>query len=116
MVFFANTVAVTLYCDSDTIMLGTMCDAYYVGLYAVAVKIYTVFKNIGAAVIVVTIPRLANYYQEDTDKWKNFNSDCRGIYIIFTTACYRNICFSKTYYYFFGRKSVPTGYVCIENT
>lgn len=83
MVFFANTVAVTLYCDSDTIMLGTMCDAYYVGLYAVAVKIYTVFKNIGAAVIVVTIPRLANYYQEDTDKWKNLIIQIVEVFTLF---------------------------------
>ncbi len=64
-------------------MLGTMCDAYYVGLYAVAVKIYTVFKNIGAAVIVVTIPRLANYYQEDTDKWKNLIIQIVEVFTLF---------------------------------
>ncbi|WP_308499442.1 flippase [uncultured Agathobacter sp.] len=70
LIFFANTIAVTLYCDSDIVMLGAMSNTYYVGLYSVAVKIYTVIKNIGAAIIVVTIPRLSNYYHDDLVKWK----------------------------------------------
>lgn len=58
-IFFANKLAVTLYVSSDTTMLGAMTSDYYVGIYGVAVKIYTIVKNMTSALYVVFIPRLS---------------------------------------------------------
>ena len=44
LVFFSNAVAVTIYVSSDTVMLGWYCGDYYVGIYSVATKIYTILK------------------------------------------------------------------------
>lgn len=83
LVFFANTLAVTLYCDSDTIMIGTMVGDYFTGLYALSVKVYTVIKNLGAAVILVTIPRLTNYYTKgELTEWQILLNKVFGSFII----------------------------------
>lgn len=58
LVFFANNVAVSIYVNADTTMLGLMVDNHSVGLYSVAVKIYSILKNIFAAIYMVTIPKL----------------------------------------------------------
>jgi O-antigen/teichoic acid export membrane protein len=68
LVFFANAFAITIYCDSDMTMLGAITSDYYTGIYAVAVKVYNVIKNFGAAVILVTVPRLSNYYAQNKRK------------------------------------------------
>lgn len=62
LVFFANNLAISLYCYSDTTMIGMMVGDACVGVYSVAVKAYTVIKTILAAVYSVCIPRLSNYY------------------------------------------------------
>ena len=59
LILFANAVAVSIYVNFDTTMLGWMQGDYYVGLYAVAVRVYTIVKNILVAIYAVTIPRLA---------------------------------------------------------
>ena len=62
MTIFMNTVTTTLYVHSDVLILGLMTSDTYVGLYSVAVRIYTIIKTILAAVITVSIPRLSNYW------------------------------------------------------
>ncbi len=59
--FFANSVATTIYVSSDTTMLGWMEGDYYVGIYSIAVKIYTVIKQLMAALYQVAIPRISYY-------------------------------------------------------
>lgn len=59
LVIFASVVAVTLYVSSDTTILGLLKDNYAVGIYGVAVKIYTIVSGLISGLIVVTIPRLA---------------------------------------------------------
>lgn len=59
--FFANSVATTIYVSSDTTMLGWMEGDYYVGIYSIAVKIYTVIKQLLAALYQVAIPRISYY-------------------------------------------------------
>ena len=61
LVFFANSIASSIYCNIDTTMLGLMCTDYNVGIYAVSVKIYTMVKSILTAVMAVTLPRLTYY-------------------------------------------------------
>ena len=65
LVFFANSLAITVYCNSDITMLGIYKDDLSVGFYSVSAKIYTILKNLLAAVLVVCIPRLSNYYNQN---------------------------------------------------
>lgn len=65
LILFANTVAVSIYVNFDTTMLGWMQGDYYVGLYAVAVRVYTIVKNILVAIYAVAIPRLAFFVGND---------------------------------------------------
>lgn len=70
-VFFSNTLAVTIYINSDTTMLGWILGNYYVGLYSVAVKIYTAIKTIITAVYNVSIARLSEQVaQGDMQSYK----------------------------------------------
>lgn len=59
IVIFASTVAITLYVSSDTTILGLLKSDYAVGIYGVAVKIYTIVSSLIGGVLMVTIPRLA---------------------------------------------------------
>lgn len=59
LVIFSTTIAITVYVSSDLTMLGFMADDYVVGLYSASSKIYTIFKNVLVAALVVTIPRFS---------------------------------------------------------
>lgn len=61
LVFFSNTIAVSIYLNADVTMIGLMLGDFYVGVYSVAVKIYTAIRTIIAAVYSVAIPRVSNY-------------------------------------------------------
>lgn len=58
-VIFISTVAVQIYVNSDTTMLGFMKNNYVVGIYGVSVKIYTIIANLLWGVLLVTVPRLS---------------------------------------------------------
>lgn len=72
LVIFATNIAVQIYVNSDTTMLGLMKDDYVVGIYSVSTKIYGMVKTVLAAIMIVTIPRLSLYLgkrmQEEYDK------------------------------------------------
>lgn len=59
LVLFANTIATTIYVNSDTTMVGAIAGNYYTGLYSVATRIYLIVKQVLSAMIVVSIPRLS---------------------------------------------------------
>ncbi|MDM8267236.1 flippase [Limosilactobacillus pontis] len=62
IIIFASAVAVNIYIYSNNIILGLLKGDYDVGLFSVAVKIYTIVQGILTAVLTVTIPRLAMLY------------------------------------------------------
>lgn len=59
LIIFASSVAITLYVSSDTTILGLLKNDYAVGIYGVAVKIYSIVSSLIGGLLVVTIPRLA---------------------------------------------------------
>lgn len=59
LVIFASSVAITLYVSSDTTILGLLKGDYAVGIYGVAVKIYSIASGLISGLLVVIIPRLA---------------------------------------------------------
>ena len=79
LIFWANAVAVTIYVSVDTTMLGVIRGAMLgtaqgeleVGLYSIAVKVYTIVKTILAAIYAVALPRLVSYFNsEDRERGK----------------------------------------------
>ena len=58
---FANSLAITINTNFDTTMLGWMKGDYYVGLYSLSVKVYSVIRNMICAIYNVAIPRLSYY-------------------------------------------------------
>ena len=84
MLLFANSLATTIYVNSDLTMIGIWLNDYYVGIYSLAVKIYGVVKNLLAASFSVVIPRLSNYYCENNIKgFKNLVSNVISELMIF---------------------------------
>ena len=64
LVLFATSVATTIYTNADTTMLGFLSGNKAVGLYSVSTKIYSIVKQMLAAVIIVSIPRLSAYLRK----------------------------------------------------
>lgn len=59
LIIFASSVATTLYVSSDTTILGLLKGNYAVGIYSVAVKIYTLINGLINGLLTATIPRLS---------------------------------------------------------
>ena len=58
-VLFGNAVAITIYVNTDVTILGIMRTDAEVGLYSVAVKVYTIIKSLLNALVTVSLPRLS---------------------------------------------------------
>lgn len=59
LIIFASSAAVTIYVSSDTTILGILRDERAVGIYSIAIKIYSVSQSLLSALLIVAIPRLA---------------------------------------------------------
>lgn len=68
LILFANSIAMTIYINSDVTILGLISGNYYVGLYSVATKVYTMLKSLLGALIIVSTPRLSSYLGADNKK------------------------------------------------
>jgi O-antigen/teichoic acid export membrane protein len=61
IILAANTIAVTIYVNSDITILGIFENDVSVGIYSISAKIYKIVKSLLNALIVVTIPRLSYF-------------------------------------------------------
>lgn len=61
LTFFATTIAVMVYTNIDTAMLGFLSNNTEVGYYAVAVKLKTVLLSVITSVGVILLPRITYY-------------------------------------------------------
>lgn len=59
LLIFSSSVTTTIYVNSDITMLGFLTTDLHVGLYSVSAKIYNIVKQLLAAIIIVSIPRMA---------------------------------------------------------
>lgn len=76
LLLFSTAIAITVFVQSDTTILGLMCGDYSVGLYSVSNKIYTVVKTIMSSVLVVSIPRLSMHFgRNEYDEFTQTASD-----------------------------------------
>ena len=83
MLIFANTITTTIYISSDTTILGIISGDYYVGIYSIATKVYSIIKSVIAAIIIVSIPRLS-YYWGEKDR-ANFSELANNIFSVLIT-------------------------------
>lgn len=88
LIFFANNLAITIYCNSDSTMIGGFVGDTCVGIYSVAVKVYTIIKSLLAAIYSVCIPRLSNLYANNqTGNANNLvNSIVNGLILVLFPA------------------------------
>ncbi|MXP76795.1 oligosaccharide flippase family protein [Lachnospiraceae bacterium WCA-9-b2] len=61
IIFFANSLMITIYVNTDQTLLGFLCGDYSVGLYSTGVKIYSVVGGILVAAVVIGISRLSEF-------------------------------------------------------
>lgn len=84
LLFFINSVATVIYMNSDTTILGILKNDYSVGLYSVAVKIYTIVKQVFNAVILTAIPRLAYLRNNDVHGFERLTKTMVSMATVFT--------------------------------
>lgn len=65
LVFFAQTVAITVYTNLDNVMLGFMKNDTQVGLYSAAVRVKTMLVSLVTSLGTVLMPRLSYYVQQN---------------------------------------------------
>lgn len=71
LILLGNSIAVTIYVNSDTTILGFFKTNEEVGIYSIATKIYLIVKQLLNAMLIVFIPRLsALIVQNDEDRYK----------------------------------------------
>lgn len=72
LLLFCNTLAVTIYVNSDILLLGVIKSEYEVGIYSISVKIYSIVKQLLNAICVVVIPRIGVYLgNNDREKYND---------------------------------------------
>lgn len=84
LTLFANSIATTIYVNSDVTMLGMMLSNYDVGIYSASVKIYSAAKLLISTVMSVLLPRLS-YYRcngEQTKYLEILTKTIKGIIIL----------------------------------
>lgn len=116
LIMFANNVAILVYVNFDTTMLGWIKGDFDVGLYAVPVKIYSVLKTMLAAVYAVAIPRLAQYANEKKydDYKKTYSSLCGYLTTLLVPTCVGFGCVSYEILYIMGRSEATGGTLAMQ--
>lgn len=59
IILFAMSATTTIYVSSDTTILGFLSGDYFVGIYSVSTKVYSIVKSLLSAILTVSIPRLS---------------------------------------------------------
>ena len=68
LVLFFNTLAITIYVNSDITILGVLKDNHVVGLYNVSARVYTIIKQLLNAIVIVVLPRISLYLSQSKDQ------------------------------------------------
>lgn len=85
-IIFASSIASTIYVNSDNIILGFMWGDSPVGLYSIAVKIYSILKTLVNAILGVALPRVTLLISLDKQKEVNGIVNNITLFLIFLIA------------------------------
>lgn len=72
LVLFVNSLAITIYVESDITMLGIYYDDSIVGTYGFVSKIYNILKQLVYAIVAVVIPRVAYVVGNQKNMYKHY--------------------------------------------
>ena len=72
LILFVNSIAISIYVNSDITMLGFFESDTQVGVYSFASKIYNLLKQLINAVIVVSVPRISYIINNRPEEYKMF--------------------------------------------
>lgn len=87
-VFFAMTVATTVYTNLDTVMLGIMKNDEVVGIYNAAIKVKSLMVSLVTSLGTVLLPRLSYYYEQKMfDEFKEIISKAFSFVLLFAIPC-----------------------------
>ena len=83
-VLFGNTIATSIYINLDVTLLNVFRNDFEVGIYGLAVKLYTGVKQLLNALALVSLPRLSLYLanEEDERYLALVNSIVHGLVIV----------------------------------
>lgn len=83
-ILFSNSIASTIYLNSDITMLGIFGSDTTVGIYTVSSKIYSMIKTLIVSVIMVTLPRFSAYVSENRkEEYRTTLNFVQDVLIIF---------------------------------
>lgn len=107
IMFFAMSVATTIYTNLDNVMLGFLSSDVEIGYYSAAVKIKTILVSVVTSLGVVLLPRLSYYV--DKGRMKEFTElTVKATKYIFITALslsiYFGICARETIFILSGEQ------------
>lgn len=104
LVLFATSIATTIYLNADTTMLGFISGNKAVGLYSVSTKVYGTVKQMLAALIIVSVPRLSSYLGEKKldDFNRTANQILNALFVIVVPAVVGMIAISKNIVFIVG--------------
>lgn len=87
-IFFLNSIASSIYLNSDITLLGFFCDDRIVGLYGVSSKIYTIIKSLMNAITSVMIPRFSVLWGKGDEKeYRRLLETLLNVMILLVTPC-----------------------------
>lgn len=104
LILFSNSIAVSIYVNFDTTMLGWIKGDYDVGLYTASTKIYHIMKSLMIAIYTVFVPRLSYYAGSgDENAFKSLYSKLWSyVLLILLPASIGLFCISKEVIMFLG--------------
>lgn len=75
LILFVNSIAITIYVNSDITMLGFFESDTQVGVYSFSSKIYNLLKQLINAIIVVSVPRISYVIKNKIDEYKTLMNE-----------------------------------------
>lgn len=70
LILFANSIAISIYVNSDITILGFFENDAQVGIYSFSSKIYNLLKQLINAIIVVSVPRMAFIIKNKSEEYQ----------------------------------------------
>lgn len=94
---FVMQLAQVVFSNADILMLGLIHGDYEVGVYTVAIRIYTILTQLLTSVFLVVLPRLSSYYGErDYEKINPLLRKVLGLLVSFGFPCLvGTVCLSR---------------------
>lgn len=107
LVFFAMSVATTVYTNLDTVMLGSMKTDYDVGIYNAAIKIKSLLVVLVTSLGTVLLPRLSEYASEgESEKFRALISKAFSFVLLFSVpVCLFSMAYAGEIVLFLSGKS-----------